>query len=78
MEEKLIGKWTFKDGKIVADSNCDLIDSMIKNDLKQIKISKDNWTKIYKHSNGSMWRLTYPESNLQGGGPPSLTKIKKW
>ena len=75
MKEEIIGKWTFNDGKIVADSNCDLIDSMIKNDLKQIEISEDNWTRIYKHSNGSIWKLTYPESYLQGGGPPCLTRV---
>jgi hypothetical protein len=76
MEKEIIGKWVFKDGKMVADSNCELIESMIKNDLTEIKISEDGWTKRYQHTNKSIWELTYPESHLHGGGPPKLTRIK--
>lgn len=77
MEKELIGKWVFKEGKVVADSNCELIESMINNDLTEIEISEDGWTKRYQHLNGSVWELTYPESHLHGGGPPKLTRIKK-
>ena len=77
MEKEIIGKWIFKDGKMVADANCQLIDSMIKNDLKEIEKSEDGWTKHYKNTNGSIWELTYPESHLHGGGPPKLSRIEK-
>lgn len=77
MENEIIGKWIFTDGKIVSDSNCDLIESMIKNDLKEIEIRDDGWVKRYQHTNGSIWELTYPESLLHGGGPPKLTRIKE-
>lgn len=77
MEKEIIGKWVFKNGKIFADSNCEAIKSMIKNDLSEIEISEDGWTKIYQHTNGSIWELSYPESHLHGGGPPKLTRIKE-
>ncbi len=77
MEKEIIGKWVFKDGKMVADANCQLIDSIIKNDLKEFEKSEDGWTKRYKHTNGSIWELTYPESHLHGGGPPKLSRIEK-
>lgn len=77
MEKEIIGNWAFKDGKIVADSNCDLIDSMIKNDLIEIEVSEDGWTKRFKVSNGNLWELTFPKSHLQGGGPPKLVRIKE-
>lgn len=77
MEEEIIGKWIFEGGKVIADSNCQLIESMIKNDLKEINTSEDGWTIQYEEKNGNVWELTYPESHLQGGGPPKLTRIKK-
>ncbi|WP_200974468.1 Imm27 family immunity protein [Echinicola sp. 20G] len=77
MEKEIIGKWVFKDGKTVADANCHLIESMIKNDLKEFENSEDGWTRRYKHANGSIWELTYPESHLHGGGPPKLSRIEK-
>jgi len=77
MEEEIIGKWIFKNGEVIADSNCRLIESLIENDLKEIKTSEDGWTKLYEEKNGSIWELTFPESHLHGGGPPKLTRLKK-
>ena len=77
MEKEIIGSWVFKNGKVVADSNCDLIESMIKNDLMEIDVSADGWTKRYQAKDGSILELTYPESHLHGGGPPKLTRIKE-
>lgn len=76
MNKEIIGKWVFKDGKVVADSNCELIKSIIKNDLSETGISEEGWIKLYQHTNGSIWELTYPESHLHGGGPPKLKRIK--
>ncbi|MEM6719966.1 MAG: Imm27 family immunity protein [Bacteroidota bacterium] len=77
MEKEIIGKWIFKNGKILADSNCDLINKMIKEDLREIEIYEDGWKRRYQHTNGSIWKLTFPESHLHGGGPPKLTRIKE-
>lgn len=75
MEKEIIGKWILKDGEVQADSNCQTIESMIKNDLKAIDSSEDGWTKRFKEKDGALWELTYPESHLQGGGPPKLTRL---
>jgi hypothetical protein len=77
MEKEIIGKWVFKNGEVLADSNCKIIESMIENDLKELELSEDGWTKRYIGKNGAIWELTYPESHLQGGGPPKLTQIEK-
>lgn len=62
---------------LLIQTNCQLIDSMIKNDLKEINTSKDGWTKQYEDKNGNMWELTFPESHLHGGGPPKLMRMKR-
>ena len=76
-KKEIIGNWDFKNGEIIADSNCKLIESMIKNELKEIMTSENGWTKQYEGKDGIIWELTFPQSHLQGGGPPKLTRIKK-
>jgi len=77
MDEEIIGKWICKNGEIIADPNCQIIESMIENDLKEISSSEDGWTKHYQEKNDNIWELTYPENHLHGGGLPKLTRIKK-
>lgn len=75
-DREIIGNWEFKNGKIIADLNCQLIESMLKEDLSEFKTSEDGWKKQYKGKESDIWELTFPQSHLQGGGPPKLTKIK--
>jgi|TARA_B110000902_G_scaffold86485_1_gene102630 hypothetical protein len=77
-QKEIIGKWIFKDGKVLADSNCNTIELMIKNDLIEFESDDDNWIKKNKgKKDGSIWELTYPEGHLHGGGPPKLNKVIK-
>jgi len=75
-EKVIIGKWKFENGKVTADSNCKIIENMIKNDFTKIGTSKDGWTTKYKANDGTIWELSYPESHLHGGGPPKLVQIQ--
>lgn len=75
-ETKIIGSWIYIDGKMLADENCKRIDWLVKNCLTKISISNDGWDTIYQDPNDSRnWRLTYPQSEKQGGGPPMLECI---
>lgn len=74
--KEIIGKWEFINGEIIADANCKIIATMIKNELLEIESSADGWTIKYQGSQGEIWELSYPESHLQGGGPPKLVRIK--
>jgi hypothetical protein len=76
-QKEIIGKWIFKDGKVLPDENCKIIELMIENDLVELETSDDGWTKLYKAIDGTIWELSYPESHLQGGGPPKLTVISE-
>ncbi|SEM33545.1 Immunity protein 27 [Maribacter orientalis] len=73
--KEIIGKWKFKNGRAIPDSNCKIIEIMIKHDLIKIGTSKDGWTLRYKAIDGTNWELSYPESHLHGGGPPKLVQI---
>lgn len=57
MEEEISGKWIFENGEVIPDSNCLLIESMLKNALKEINASEDGWTKQYEDKNGKIWEF---------------------
>lgn len=74
--KEIIGKWKFENGKVIGDSNCEIIEKMIKQELKKIGASEDGWTIKYESNDGTIWELSYPQSHLHGGGPPKLVQIK--
>ncbi len=75
-QKEFVGKWIFKEGKVIGDENCKIIKLMIENDLIEFETSDNGWTKRYKGKDGTIWELTYPESHLHGGGPPKLAQIE--
>lgn len=78
-EEKLLsGKWIFKDGKIEEDSVSKRINWLKDNYLIKIGRDKTGWEILYKDPNdGRYWELIYENSELQGGGAPTLSFISK-
>ncbi len=67
-ETVIIGNWIVKNGRVLGDDNCLLIEEMVKNRFEVVGKSDDGWTTTYKDKhNHEMWELTYPESHLQGG-----------
>ncbi len=49
------------------------IDDFIKNHLRLVRIDKTTWEKFYEDMiTHEIWVVDYPQSELQGGGPPRL------
>lgn len=45
--------------------------------LRQIRVDAAKWEEEYEDIETSeRWLMDYPQSHLQGGGPPRLRKIK--
>jgi len=75
---KIIGSWKDVNGSVVADENCNMIERLILEKLVHFADDISGWNKLYMHNiDMSLWELTYSESDLQGGGPPTLTSVKK-
>ena len=73
-ETDLIGKWIVESGKVRADSTCERINKLIATPLKQVASDETGWDVLYRDPNdGRYWELIYPESHMQGGGPPRLS-----
>jgi hypothetical protein len=76
--EKLIGKWIYENGSVRKDEVSEQIEWLIYHQLKRIATDKSGWDVLYVDPfDNRLWELIYPESEMQGGGPPSLICISK-
>ncbi len=77
-ETRLVGSWVEKSGSVVQDSVCERIQWLTDSYLEQVSVDGDNWSALYRnHDDGSYWELTYPQSHMHGGGPPTLQRVSK-
>jgi hypothetical protein len=77
-ETRLIGKWNFIGGSIKSDDTVKRIKWLLENQLKRLASDSSGWDDLYINPNDNrLWELVYLESELQGGGPPSLINILK-
>ena len=74
-EIEVCGNWILEDG-VVADEKCHRIEWLISNWLQRVGTDCSGWEVLYKDPHdGRYWELTYPQSELHGGGPPTLRYI---
>ena len=77
-ETELIGKWETVNGGVRGDGTCERIEWLKTNHLQEVAISKQwgGWETLFKDpDDGRYWEQTYPQSEVQGGGPPRLTHL---
>jgi len=75
-ENQLIGKWIYDNGEIKKDEITLRIEWLISNYLQKIATDETGWSVLYLNPNDNkFWELTYPQSEIHGGGPPSLICI---
>jgi hypothetical protein len=72
-ETALTGQWTLQGGRPVADDVCKRILALTSSHLVEVGRDASGWNALYRDPNdGRYWELIYPQSELQGGGPPQL------
>ena len=77
-EVELTGKWTFDGKRMHRDPVCERIEALTSQVLEQVAVSKlyGAWETLFRDpSDGRLWERTYPQGELQGGGPPRLAVI---
>jgi hypothetical protein len=51
----------------------DAINELLANKLAKVSSDASGWTTLYQHRvTGQFWELTYPQSEMHGGGPRLL------
>jgi hypothetical protein len=72
-ETLLAGEWQRANHQVVADKTCERINRLVESFLKEIGRDSSGWDVLYRDpGDGRFWELTYPQSELLGGGPPQL------
>lgn len=75
-EIKLIGKWLYQGTKVKGDPTCQRIEKLTQNYLIEVAANGEDWSILYQDpEDNRYWELTYPQSHMHGGGPPSLSLI---
>jgi len=77
-EVEITGRWIVSKGQSVADANCQRISDLTQVHLVKLGHDPSGWDTIYRDPNdGRFWEMTFPQSGLQGGGPPQLRALSK-
>ncbi len=73
-ESDLRGDWLVqKDRSVVADATEQRIEWLTKQKLQRIARDSSGWETLYRDPrDGRLWELTYPQSEMHGGGSRRL------
>lgn len=74
-EHVLTGSWTCVNNVVCADDVCKRIEWLVSNELIKVASSPQwgDWETLFRDpSDARYWERTYPQGNLQGGGPPQI------
>lgn len=74
--EDLRDIWHLEDGKVAARGDAAAIDEMLATKLEKLRTEEGGWIVIFRHRDtNQLWELSYPQSELHGGGPRRLRMI---
>jgi hypothetical protein len=73
-ENEITGRWLPDNkGGLVADEACRRIDAPGRSYLMSLGLDVSGWEALNRDPvDGRLWGLTYPQGEMQGGGPPQL------
>lgn len=75
-ETRLVGGIVVNGGRIDWDPVSRRIHELTQGPLILLGSVDAGWSKLYYDPvDGRMWELTFPQSEMHGGGPPTLTFI---
>jgi hypothetical protein len=75
-ETVLVGRWEATPAGVVADEVAKRIKSLVAYSLVKVATDDSGWDTLYRDPNDQrFWELTYPQSEMHGGGPPKLEHI---
>ena len=77
-ERVLTGNWLVQAGHARRDATCERIEWLTAHQLRKIADSPQwgAWKTLYRDlDDGRYWERTYPQSEMQGGGPPQLRHL---
>ena len=72
-ETALIGRWLQTSHGTEGDDTSRRIETLAADHLERVGAEPTGWDTLYRDPrDGRLWEKTYPQSDLHGGGPPTL------
>ncbi|MGQ0430294.1 MAG: Imm27 family immunity protein [Gammaproteobacteria bacterium] len=76
-ETDLVGQWIAGSRKLKADTTCDRIGWLVSEYLVPLSADSGGWDELYRDpETGYLWERSWPQPELNGGGPPRLARIE--
>jgi Immunity protein 27 len=73
-ETEIRGAWKLKADRVAGDPDCERIEWLIGNHLVQLATDSSGWNELHRDpKDGRLWELTWPHTELHGGGPLCLS-----
>jgi hypothetical protein len=77
-ESGLLGQWRVVNGRVDGDEVCDRINWLVSVSLKEVAHDSSGWDRLFiDPADSRLWEMTYPNSELHGGGPPQLRVLSR-
>lgn len=75
-ETMIVGSWVVEDGQVRDDAASRRIRQLVSAHLVELGRDPSGWETLYRDTtDGRLWELTYPQGEMQGGGPPLLRVV---
>ena len=74
-ETAIVGSWISDQGEVRGDRNCLRIEELTSEYLVKLAVSPvwGEWETLFRDPvDGRYWERVFPQSDMHGGGPPSL------
>ena len=76
-ETEIIGRHILRDGRVVADDQCQRVQDLVGGYLEFLGKDASGWDALYRDpADGRFWERVYLESAIHGGGPASLRVVE--
>lgn len=75
--QDLNDRWVVEGSKVHAESDAARIDALLAAELVRLSATDGGWRTLYQHrATGTLWELSYPQSEMHGGGPRRLRQLQ--
>jgi hypothetical protein len=75
-ETVLEGRWRDVDGRLSADETASRIDELVRGHFVVVADAEGGWSTLHRDPvDGRLWELTYPHSEMHGGGPAKIEVV---
>jgi hypothetical protein len=72
----LADHWIMRGSRMSNEGDAAKIDGLLSKELVEVAATDDGWRKLYRHrATGNFWELSYPQSEMHGGGPRRLREL---